>query len=46
MANESEVRTKAKDSGLNQQQEDAAVQIAKDSPNLSVDQVIQQARNR
>jgi hypothetical protein len=44
MANEQEVRAKAKSSGLNQQQEDRAVEIAKSNPSLTVDQVVQQAQ--
>jgi hypothetical protein len=44
MASESEIRAKAKESGLNQQQEDKAVQFGKDNPNADVNQVIEQAR--
>ena len=44
MASEQEVRSKAQSAGLNQQQEDRAVDIAKANPSLNVDQVIQQAK--
>ena len=46
MANEQEVRSRAQSEGLNQAQENEAVQIAKNDPNLSVDQVIQQVRKK
>jgi hypothetical protein len=46
MADEQEIRSKAQSSGLNKQQEDSAVQIAKDNPNLSADEVVQQAKSK
>ena len=46
MADEQEIRSKAQSSGLNKEQEDSAVQIAKDNPNLSADEVVQQAKSK
>jgi hypothetical protein len=44
MATESEVRAKAQSAGLSQQQEDQAVDLAKQNPNLDANQVIQQVK--
>ena len=46
MANEQEIRSKAQSAGLNKQQEDSAVQIGRDNPNLSADEVVQQAKSK
>jgi hypothetical protein len=46
MANEQEVRSKAQSEGLNQQQQEQAVQIARDNPDFDVNKVIQQVRNK
>jgi hypothetical protein len=46
MANEQEVRSKAQSAGLNQSQQEQAVQVARDNPSYTVDQVIQQVRNK
>jgi len=46
MANEQEVRSRAQSEGLNQSQQNEAVQLAKNNPNLSVDQIIQQVRSK
>lgn len=44
MANEEEVRSKAKELGFDKPQEEQAVQIAKDNPNLNVLQVVEKVR--
>jgi hypothetical protein len=44
MATEQEVRQKAQSLGLTKSKEDKAVEISKNSPNLNVDQIIQQVQ--
>jgi hypothetical protein len=46
MANEQEVRSKAQSEGLTQVQIDQAVVLARNDPNLTADQVIQQVKNK
>jgi hypothetical protein len=46
MASEQEVRSKAQNAGLNKNQEDQAVTLARNDPNLTADQVIQQVKNK